>query len=376
MICKKIIDYLEDWAPKETAWKNDNAGLQVGRSNKKLKNIMLSLELTSDVLNQAIKKNCNLVITHHPLIFQPLKNLNFNSNQSANLIEKLIKFDITYYAVHTNLDFTKYGVSFQLAKKIGLKNITFLKNLQANQYKLVVFVPKSHVEKVADAIFNAGGGIIGEYSNCSFRTSGEGTFLGSHLSHPAVGLKNINEKVDEIRLEILINEWKLNEVLNALKKTHPYEEPAFDVYRLENKNVNFGAGAIGIYTEALSQDEFLHQISQKLRIKNYRFVSGASNKIRTVAVCGGSGADLISEAIFARADAFITADLKYHTFQSAAGKILLIDAGHYETEIPVLDELQKRLRMVIGKKERIKVLKFNGSTNPINIYNKIRSHVN
>lgn len=376
MTCKEVIKYLEDWAPKEIAWQNDNVGVQVGNTNRKVTNILLSLELTADVANQAIKKNCNLIITHHPLIFHPIKKLDLNKDPNAQLIEKLIKKEITVYSAHTNLDFTKHGVSFQLAKKLGLKNITFLKKLKSNQYKLSVLIPTTHVEKVASAIFNAGGGIIGEYSSCSFRSEGEGTFKGSSISNPAVGMKGRYEKVKEIKLEVLVDSWKLKIVLDAMLSAHPYEEPAYDIYPLENYNVNYGAGAIGNFEKSLSPSETLAFVSKKLGAKNLRYVQGSSKNIKKVAVCGGSGSDLINEAISRGADTFITADIKYHSFHSAKGKILLIDAGHYETEIPVMDEMQRRLAKLVKEKSNIKVLKFNGNTNPINIYNKMRSHVN
>lgn len=376
MTCKEVIKYLEDWAPRETAWQNDNVGVQVGNTDRKISNILIGLELTADVVNQAIKKNCNLIITHHPLIFHPIKNLDLNHDSNARLIEKLIKKEITIYSAHTNLDFTKHGVSFQLAKKLGLKNITFLKNLKSNQFKLSVFVPAAQAEKVASAIFNAGGGLIGEYSSCSFRSEGEGTFKGSSTSNPAVGIKGRYEKVKEIKLEVLVDSWKIKKVLDAMLASHPYEEPAYDIYPLENYNVNFGAGAFGNFEKSLSLSETLAIVSKKLSAKNLRYVHGLADKIKRVAVCGGSGSDLIDEAIRSGADAFVTADIRYHTFHYAKDKIFLIDAGHYETEIPVINELYRRLLRLVREKGNIKVLKFNGNTNPINIYNKIRSHVN
>ncbi len=376
MTCKEVIKYLEDWAPKEIAWQNDNVGIQVGHTSSKIKNIMLSLEITSNVLKQAIQKKCNLIITHHPLIFHPIKKLNLSNDSNSKLIETLIKNEITLFSAHTNLDLTKHGVSFQLAKKLGLKNISFLKNLKSNQYKISVFVPETYVEKVAGSIFSAGGGVIGEYSNCSFQLSGEGTFKGSSLSNPSIGSKGKLEKVKEIKLEVLVNEWKLNKVLASLRSSHPYEEPAYDIYPLENYNLNYGVGAIGILEKEVSTSDFISFVSRKLHAKNLRYVYGDKQKVKTIAVCGGSGSDLINDALAKDADVFVTADIKYHTFHSAQNKILLIDAGHYETEIPVLNEVQRRLKNLLKEKREIKVLKFNGNTNPINIYNKIRSHVN
>ncbi|MEJ2103679.1 MAG: Nif3-like dinuclear metal center hexameric protein, partial [Ignavibacteriaceae bacterium] len=367
---KEIIKFLEDWAPKAIAWNNDNVGLQIGNTEIKIKNILVSLDLSDDVIQSAIESECNLIITHHPLLYHPLRRLDFSNDQNARLIQKLIKNNISLYSAHTNLDFTKHGVSFQLAKRLELKQISFLKNLSNNQIKLAVFVPASHLNDVAEAIHQAGGGIIGEYSNCSFRTEGSGTFKGSLESNPSLGNKGKTELVKEVKLEVLVDEWKINNVINSIKKVHPYEEVAYDIYTLKNENVNYGFGAIGKLKSETNLKEFLDFVSSKLKIKSFRFSTGTKKKIETVAVCGGSCGELIDYAISKNADAFITADLKYHSFRDAEDKILLIDAGHYETEIPVLDEVQRRLKMLIAKKEKIKVLKFKGSTNPIDFYNK------
>ena len=367
---KEIIKYLEEWAPKGIAWDKDNVGLQIGDPEIEVKNILLSLDFTDEVIEEAKQNKCNFIITHHPLLYYPLKNLDFSKNQNARMIEKLIKNNISLYSAHTNLDFTKHGVSFQLAKRLDLKEIRFLKNLSNNQIKLAVFVPISHMNDVAEAIHQSGGGIIGEYSHCSFRTSGTGTFKGSQESNPSTGSRGKIEFVEEVKLEVLIDEWKLNHVIKAMKEAHPYEEVAYDIYTLKNENINYGMGAIGKLETDMGIREFLDFISSKLKINSFRFTMSSKKKIRSVAVCGGSCGELIDEAIRQNADAFITADLKYHSFQDAEDKILLIDAGHYETEIPVLDEVQKKLKMFLGNNEKIKVLKFKGTTNPIVFYNK------
>jgi len=365
MTGKEIIKYLEDWAPKGIAWQKDNVGLQVGNPETKIQNILLSLDLKDEVIESAIKENCNLIITHHPLLYYPLKNLNFSKSKNALMIEKMIKNNITLYSAHTNLDFTKHGVSYQLAKRLGLKNIKFLKNLKENQFKLSVFVPLTHVNIVADAMHREGAGIIGEYSYCSFRSSGTGTFKGSHQSNPSIGKKGKVESVEEIKLETLVDEWKLSRVIDSMKKVHPYEEVAYDVYPLKNENVNYGIGAIGDLNKQLKKNDFLHLVSSKLKTRGLRYVSGKARTINKVAVCGGSCGELLDEAINQNVDAFVTADLKYHTFQEAEDKILLIDAGHYETEVPILDEIKSRLDSLLNKDKKTKVLKFKGSTNPI-----------
>jgi len=370
MTGKEIIKYLEEWAPKGIASERDNVGLQVGDPEIKIKNIMLSLDLIEEVIESAIKENCNLIITHHPILYYPLKNLDFSKNTTARLIQKLIKNNVTLYSAHTNLDFTKHGVSYKLAERLSLKKIRFLKNLSQNQFKLVVFVPVSHVNKVAEAIHQAGGGIIGEYSNCSFRTIGTGTFKGSTDSNPSIGNKGILQSVEEIKLEVLVDKWKLNRVITELKKAHPYEEVAYDIYSLQNDNANYGFGAIGELKIAMSINDFLAFVASKLSISTLRYTKSNKKKIKSVAVCGGSCGELIDEAIKQNADAFVTADIKYHSFQDAENKILLVDAGHYETEVPILDEVKRRLETLLYQNKKIRVLKFKGSTNPIVFYNK------
>ena len=223
MVVENIIKYIENWAPPGAAWEKDNVGLQVGSPKEKVKNIFLCLELTESALKESIKRNCNFIFTHHPFLFRPLKRLDLASDPKSKIIEILIKNNITLYSAHTNLDFSKDGVSFELAKVLNLRNIQFLENENSNQYKLVVFVPKESVDKVSEALFETGAGVIGEYEKCSFSNYGVGTFTGSEKSNPKIGRKETFEKVEEIRLEVLVDSWKLNNVTRALKKTHPYE---------------------------------------------------------------------------------------------------------------------------------------------------------
>ena len=367
MRCDKIIKIIEDWAPRSIAWEKDNVGLQVGSLRREITKVLLCLDVDEKVVDEANRKNCNLIISHHPLLFRSVKKVDVETDKTSRIIEKLIKKNITLYSAHTNLDFTKDGVSFQLAKKLKLTNQKFLVNLSSNQNKLVVFVPITSADKVAEAIYSAGAGIIGEYTNCSFRTSGIGTFKGSEKSNPKVGSKNRLEKVVEVKLEFIVNSFDVNKAIAAMKQVHPYEETAYDIYPLANDNVNFGMGVIGELKNALSEKEFLNLVSKSLRAKNLRFARGTKSKIKKVAVCGGSGSDLLDAAIKSDADALVTADVKYHTFQDAENKILLVDAGHFETEIPVLDELKIRIEKSVT--DKIKVYKYSGSTNPIVFYN-------
>jgi dinuclear metal center YbgI/SA1388 family protein len=374
MVAFNIIEFLENWAPPGAAWEKDNVGLQVGSKTLKVTNILLCLELTEKVLIESIKKKANFIFTHHPFLFKPLKNINTYSDAKGRLIEQLIKNDVTLYSAHTNLDFTKDGVSFELAKSLKLKNLQFLEQEKSNQFKLVVFVPVESFEKVAEELFNAGGGIIGEYTNCSFNINGIGTFKGSENSNPKVGTKQKFEKVNEVRLEILVDSWKLNKIVNVLKKVHPYEEPAFDIYQVQNENMNYGYGVIGTLNKSMTQNEFLFHVCKSLNISDLRYAKGSGKKIKTVAVCGGSGSDLLNVAVSKKADAFITADLKYHTFQDGEDKILFIDAGHYETEILSLNAVKRKLEEFIKiNGESVNVFKYSGSTNPVRFFNNKRS---
>lgn len=371
MIAEDLIKYVESWAPPGAAWEKDNVGLQVGDTRDKIKNVLLALDLNKEVINQALKKNCNFIFTHHPFIFNPIKKLDFKNNPKAELIKLAVQKNINIYSAHTNLDFIKDGVSFELAKILKLKNISFLLNQESNQVKVVVFVPTDNVDKVSTAIFEAGGGIIGEYSNCSYRLEGIGTFKGSEETNPAVGMKGKFEQAAETRLEVLVDQWKLKNLINEMIKAHPYEEVAYDIYPLKNKNVNYGIGAIGELEKGLDQNEFLEHVNKKLKAANLRYTKGKSRLIKKVAVCGGSGSDLVSTAISYGADAFITADVKYHTFQDAEGKILLVDAGHYETEIHSLNFVQKKLQKYLkDNNSNVKVYKYTGTTNPVSFYIK------
>ncbi|MCF8260117.1 MAG: Nif3-like dinuclear metal center hexameric protein [Melioribacteraceae bacterium] len=369
MKADQIIKFIEDLAPPGAAWSDDNVGLQVGDLNTEVKNIFLALDFNENVFREAVKKDCNFIFTHHPFLFKPIKKIEFSQDQKSQLIKDLIKHEITLYSAHTNLDFVKGGVSFKLAEKLNLKNVSILQNQKSNQIKIVVFVPEQNAQSLADAMFDAGGGIIGEYSNCSFSVSGKGSFEGSDFSNPAIGEKGKLEIVDEVRLEVIVDEWNKSKVISALIKEHPYEEPAFDVYRLENTNPNYGSGAIGELEVALNTKDFFELVKKSLGAKNFRYAKGKSKKIKSVAVCGGSGSFEMNTAIKKGADAFITADVKYHTFQDAENKIWLLDAGHYETEVHSLDLVKSKLETTLkNAKSEINIYKYKGTTNPVKFF--------
>lgn len=354
---------MENWAPPGSAWEKDNVGLQVGEREAEVTNVLLSLDIDGAVVREAQRKNCNLIISHHPLIFYPIKSLDFNKNPKAELISNLIKSNIAVFSAHTNLDFTKNGVNYSLAERLELKNIRFLDKESANQYKLIVFIPSEYAEKAAEEIFKVGGGQVGDYKNCSFTSNGLGNY--EHIS-------NSDKKgpTEETRIEIVVDSWNLNKAVKKMLEVHPYEEPYYDIYPLKNENTNFGFGAIGELENSLNQDNFLEYVCQKLKTKNLRFTSGKNGRIKKVAVFGGAGIGHLKSAIAQGADAYITGDVKYHEFQDAEKRILLVDAGHYETEIIIMEEVKKRLIKFINDfGSKAAVYKYSKSTNPINFYN-------
>ncbi len=338
-----VATLMERWAPRDLAWEKDNVGLQVGNPEAPVRRILVALEATSDLVREATRRNADLIITHHPLIFKPLRTLDSSTGQ-GRILEALIKNGKALYASHTNLDFAPGGTSFALADKLGLQQVRFLSRHARTYRKVVSFVPETAVDRVAEAMTAAGGGIIGNYEACSFRVRGNGTFRGNDRSSPRAGKRGRLEQVEEVRLEMLVDQRVLPAVIEAMQKAHPYEEVAYDVYPLENLHPGTGMGAIGLLRAPLPLVAFLRLVRTKLKTGPMRHTRARTSRIRTVAVCGGAGADLLHDAIAAGADAFVTADVRYHTFHDAAGSIALIDAGHYETELPVVQAVTRYLR--------------------------------
>ncbi len=354
----EIVKFIENWAPKGIAWEKDNVGLQIGNINDETKGILITLDIDKGAIEKALKEKYNLLISHHPIIYNPVSKIDFN-DEKGEIIKAAIQNGITLYSAHTNLDFTKEGVSFALAKKLKLQKITFLENAPSTQMKLVTFVPEKYVSNLVDKLSEVGAGIIGNYTHCSYQLKGTGTFFGLDNTNPAIGEKGKLETVEEIRLEMIFEKWNLTKILNTLIRYHPYEEPAYDIYPLGNKNVNYGSGAVGFLPEKMSIRDFAEFVKKQLKAPSVKFSTGALRMINKVGVCGGSGSDLIHKAISEGCDAFVSSDIKYHTFLDYGEKIALFDAGHFYTEIPVLDELKERLmHFLIKQKSKIKILKY------------------
>jgi len=331
ILIKDVISCIENFAPPALQESYDNSGVQCGDTNQVATGALLCLDITKGVIEEAISKKCNLIIAHHPLIFSPLKKLT-GSNYVEQLIITALKNDITLYACHTNADNVKTGINHKIAQKLGLVNTQILQPKRGLLKKLVTFAPEKNAEAVREALFNAGCGQIGNYSDCSFNANGTGTFKGNADSNPFVGEKNKLHKEAETRIETIFESYKEKQVIEALLKAHPYEEVAYDIYSLDNKHPQIGSGMVGELPSEMEEKAFLLHLKDIFKANGIRFTAFLNKKVKKVALCGGSGSFLIKDAISAKADVFITGDFKYHQFFDAENKILIADIGHYETE--------------------------------------------
>jgi len=328
---KDIAGFLESFAPLRLQESYDNAGLIVGNSSTEVTGVLITLDVTEEVLDEAIRENCNLVVAHHPVVFSGLKKIT-GKNYVERSVLKAIKNDIALYAAHTNLDSVEGGVNGKICEKLGLENCRILQPADGLLKKLVTFIPVDHAEAVRQAVFSAGAGHIGNYDSCSFNLHGQGTFRGSETTNPFVGKKGEQHYENEIRLETIFPSYLQGQIVSALLKTHPYEEVAYDIYPLENSFNQVGMGMIGTLPEEKSETEFLKQLKETFGPGTIRHTALLNKKVSKVAVCGGAGSFLLKQAISAGADFFVTGDFKYHQFFDAENKIVIADVGHFESE--------------------------------------------
>ena len=331
MNIREITSYLELIAPPSFQESYDNAGLIIGDPETEVSAALITLDVTESIVDEAIETGCELIIAHHPILFKGLKRLNGNTYVERCVI-KAIKNDIAIYACHTNLDNITGGVNSKICEKIGLTNLKILVPAKEKLLKLVTFIPQGHLEIVRDAVFAAGAGEIGKYDKCSFSLEGLGSFRGGDEANPYVGERGEFHLEPEARFETILTSHIKNRVIGALLKAHPYEEVAYDLYPLENSLADVGSGMIGELPGAENEIDFLSRLSEIFGCKCIRHTYLIGKPVRRVAVCGGSGSFLLSAAIAARADVFITADMKYHDFFDAEEKIIIADVGHYESE--------------------------------------------
>lgn len=331
MKIKDITNYLEKIAPLSYQESYDNSGLITGNKENELTGVLITLDTIEEVVEEAVEKGTNLIISHHPVIFKGLKKIT-GRNYIERSIIKAIKNDIAIYAIHTNLDNVHTGVNAMLCKKFNLQNCKILKPVKNELRKLVTFIPEDWTEQVRKAIFEAGAGHIGNYDNCSFTVSGKGTFKAGENTDPFVGKKNQIHLENENRIETIYPKYLEYKIIAALLKSHPYEEVAYDIYPLENVYDKVGAGMTGELEEAADALTFLNQIKNILKTKMIKHTKLLDKPIKKVAFCGGAGSFLLTEAIRQKADIFISGDFKYHDFFDTDNKIIIADPGHYETE--------------------------------------------
>ncbi len=336
--CSELVTALEKLAPKHLAETWDNIGLLIGSPEQNIHKIFVTLDVDQDAVRQAINVGADMIVAHHPVIFKGITSIRTDLPFGSMLFD-LIKNKIAVYAAHTNLDSAPGGVNDILAHKLGLKEIKPLTTVYQEQlHKLVVFVPSSHVEEVRVAMTEAGAGHIGNYSHCTFLTKGVGTFLPLASTSPFIGKVGALEYVEESRLETIVPAPLRFPVITAMLAAHPYEEVAYDDYLIQNKGNNYGLGRIGRLADAISLEDFIKQVKCSLMVNSINVAGSVHKTINQVAVCGGSGASLINTALKAGADVLVTGDVKYHEAQQAvAAGLAVIDAGHFATELPVVE---------------------------------------
>lgn len=359
-----VVSYLEELAPRSSQESYDNAGLLVGNKGCEVTSVLVCLDCTEEVVAEAEKLGCNLIIAHHPVIFKGLKSLT-GDNYVERTILSCIKKDIALYAIHTNLDHYWKGVNFEIGNRIGLKNMRILSPKSNVLVKLVVYVPKENIDTLNKSVFNAGAGKIGNYEECHFSTEGNGTFKPVENANPFSGKLNELNEVHEIKAEYLVSTHKLQQVLKAMKMAHPYEEVAHDIIPLANENQTEGAGMIGELDKEMDELEFLTLLKQTFKCGAIRHTPLLQKKIKTVAFCGGSGSFLLKQAISSKADVYFTGDFKYHEFFDADSRLLIADIGHYESE----QFTTNLIADILKKKFTTFAVHLTGiNTNPINYF--------
>jgi dinuclear metal center YbgI/SA1388 family protein len=364
MKLKDLCSYLDTAVPLSFQEDYDNAGLQVGSPEAEISSALLAIDVTEELIDEAIAHDCNLVVSHHPLIFRGIKSLTGKS-YIERIIHRAIKNDLAIYSAHTNLDIFKDGVSRKMAEKLKLEDISVLAPSENTLLKLVTFIPESYFEKVRNKIFEAGAGVVGNYDQCGFSVSGTGSFRGNEKANPFVGEKDKIHFENEIRFETILYSHMQNKVTKALLEAHPYEEVAYDFFTLKNKNAEIGLGCVGKLQNPVPEEKLLKIVSSIFDAKGIRHSKLTGRPVAKVALCGGSGASLLNHAIGCGADVYLTADIKYHDFFNTENKILLVDIGHYESE-KFSTEILKDL--IIKKFPKFAVRFSETNTNPINYF--------
>jgi dinuclear metal center YbgI/SA1388 family protein len=331
MIIKELTDFLESRAPKALQEGYDNAGLITGNAADKITGVLISLDITEAVIEEAIEKGSNLIVAHHPIIFKAIKRLT-GDDYVQRCIIKAVKNNVALYAAHTNMDNVTGGVNSKIARLVGLKNTEILSPQKGRLRKLVTFVPGEQLEDVREALFAAGAGHIGNYDKCSYNLEGNGTFRAGENTNPFAGKKGEFHTEPEVRTETVYPDYYEGSVIRALHNAHPYEEPAYDIYSLENEHKQIGAGIIGDLPYEEPALDFLLKIKKIFAAGCIKHTKLNGQTVKKIAICGGAGSFLLPTAKASKADMFISADFKYHEFFDADDDIIIADIGHYESE--------------------------------------------
>ena len=364
MLLKNFLGILNDIVPFYLQESYDNSGLQVGSPEQEVSKALICLDVTIPVVQEAIEKECDLIVCHHPLIFKGITKVTDNDLTGRILLEA-IRHSIAIVAIHTNVDNAYHGVNHELGQRLGLTNLKILKPAKSMLKKLVTFCPLAHAEKVRSALFEAGAGQIGDYDCCSFNLEGKGSFRAGDNTNPFAGKIQELHYEPEVRIETIFPVYLQAGILAAMLAAHPYEEVAYDIYPLDNVFERAGSGMVGSYDKPLAVREFLDVVKTELGVPFVRHTHYNKGEIRRVAICGGSGSFLMQQAVESGAQAFVTADVKYHQFFDACDKILLVDAGHFETEQFTTDLLYSRLKKKIAN---FALLVSETNTNPVNYF--------
>jgi len=355
-----VIESMEKWAPSPLAESWDNAGLITGDPESDVKSIIVALDVTEETIALALKNKASIIISHHPPIFKPLKNLTGDA-LSPRVIRMAVKENISLFASHTNLDQAPHGVSHALAEKLELIDINPLSPGNCELLKFITFSPPQYTDRIREAAGHAGAGVIGKYNLCSFTSRGTGTYIPSDDASPYKGETGKLSKVTEDRLEMIVPAPYISKVIEETRKVHPYEEMAYDIIPLSTKEPSFGYGAVGNLREPMELSQFTEHVSRSLNVETLNVSKGGKKHIQRVAVMGGNGGDYIPRAISAGADAFVTGDLGHHDFMEHYSSIVLIDASHRATELPVLNKIKERLHTLSSMKG-IKIIIDRGNT--------------
>ena len=362
MQIQDITRFLEAKFPLELQESYDNSGLIYGRAEQTVTGVLVSLDVTEAIVEEAIENDCNLIIAHHPVVFKGLKRFN-GKNFVERVLERCIQNGIALYAIHTNLDNHLEGVNAKIAQKIGLQNCRVLRPMTAQLFKLEVYVPQEDFEVLDAAILAAGAGQIGNYQDCHFRTLGTGTFRPNEKANPHIGSTGQRASVQELKLEYVLTSSVVSAVLDAMRNAHPYEQVAYQLLATQNQHQERGAGFVGQLAAPTDPLEFLKHIKEKFNCGAIKYTNLLPKQIQTVALCGGAGSFLLPDAIRAKADILITSDFKYHEFFDAEDRIVIADIGHYESEQFTSELLAEQLTENFPN-FAVRLTKLN--TNPVN----------